>query len=69
MLSLPLTQAEVADVLSLSSVHVNRVIQDLRSLGLVKWDRRSVQVLDWAGLRETAEFEPTYLQLENQIET
>jgi CRP-like cAMP-binding protein len=67
--SLPLTQAEVADVLSLSSVHVNRVIQDLRSLGLVKWDRRSVQVLDWARLRETAEFEPTYLQLEYQIET
>jgi CRP-like cAMP-binding protein len=67
--TLGLTQAEVGDVLGLSAVHVNRVIQELRARGLVAWDRRQVAIRDWAGLCELAEFEPTYLQLEDQTET
>jgi CRP-like cAMP-binding protein len=66
---LGLTQAEVGDVLSLSTVHVNRVVQDLRARGLVAWDRRKVRILDWMGLCQLAEFEPTYLHLEDQVET
>lgn len=67
--ALGLTQAEVADVLSLSAVHVNRVVQELRSRELVAWGRRDVVIKDWAGLCELAEFDPTYLQLEDQTET
>lgn len=66
---LGLTQAEVGDVLGLSAVHVNRVAQELRARGLVTWDRRGVVIRDWNALCELAEFEPTYLQLEDQIET
>jgi CRP-like cAMP-binding protein len=65
---LPLTQAESGDVLSLSAVHVNRTIQELRARGLVSWDRRQVRVKDWDALAALAEFDPTYLQLEDQIE-
>ncbi|MBU1378827.1 MAG: Crp/Fnr family transcriptional regulator [Alphaproteobacteria bacterium] len=67
--TLGLTQAEVGDVLSLSAVHVNRVVQELRARGLVAWDRRQVVIRDWDGLCALAEFEPTYLQLEDQTET
>jgi CRP-like cAMP-binding protein len=66
--TLGLTQAEIGDVLSLSAVHVNRVVQELRARGLVSWDRRSVLIRDWDGLCDLAEFEPTYLQLEDQVE-
>jgi CRP-like cAMP-binding protein len=65
--ALPLTQAEVGDVLSLSTVHVNRVAQELRARGLIVWDRRSVKITAWDELRALAEFDPTYLQLEDQI--
>jgi CRP-like cAMP-binding protein len=67
--TLGLTQAEIADVLSLSAVHVNRVVQDLRARGLVSWDRKDVVIRDWAALRDLAEFDATYLQLEDQIES
>ncbi len=64
---LPLTQAQISDVLGLSAVHVNRVVQELRARGLVTWEKRQVTVKDWVGLSALAEFEPTYLQLEDQI--
>jgi CRP-like cAMP-binding protein len=34
---LPLTQAEMADTLGLSTVHVNRILQELRAQGLIIW--------------------------------
>jgi CRP-like cAMP-binding protein len=34
---LPLAQAELGDTLGLSTVHVNRVVQDLRTKGLITW--------------------------------
>lgn len=60
----PMTQAAIGDVLCLSKVHVNRVVKDLRAHGLVSWNRREIEILDWPGLVKLAEFEPTYLQLE-----
>jgi len=46
-----LTQADVGDVLGLSNVHVNRTVQDLRSQGLIAWDRKMVMILDHPRLR------------------
>jgi CRP-like cAMP-binding protein len=60
----PLSQVELADVLGLSQVHVNRSLQQLRAEGLVAWRGPRVEILDWDGLVETAEFDPLYLQLE-----
>jgi len=58
---LPLTQAELADALGLTLVHVNRVLRDLRLSELVGIERRTVSILDWERLAELGEFDPTYL--------
>jgi CRP-like cAMP-binding protein len=63
---LPLTQAELGDVLGLSTVHVNRVIQQLRADGLVTWSEQRIAIEDWAQLQEVAEFDPTFLNLDNE---
>ena len=60
---LPLTQAELADALGLSSVHANRSLQELRKMGLVTLHRRELIIQDWNGLVTTAEFDPSYLHL------
>jgi CRP-like cAMP-binding protein len=58
----PLTQSELADVLGLSTVHVNRVLQTLRSRGLIEFSRNQLMIRNKAGLYETAAFDPGYLQ-------
>lgn len=60
---LPVTQAELGDVLGLSTVHVNRTLQDLRGDGLLRWERTTVEILDWERLCGVAQFDPAYLNL------
>lgn len=57
----PLSQTEMADVLGLSFVHMNRVIQRLRRERLISWDNQVISILDWERLQQIAEFDPTYL--------
>jgi CRP-like cAMP-binding protein len=59
----PLTQSEVADVLGLSVVHLNKTLQQLRASKLISWENRTILILDWRGLQDLAEFDPTYLSL------
>jgi CRP-like cAMP-binding protein len=61
---LPLTQAELGDTLGLSTVHVNRVVQELRAKGLITWRGETLVIDDWERLQEIAEFDPTFLSLE-----
>lgn len=44
--SMPITQEVIADTLGLTSVHVNRTIQDLRRNGSVDWKGREVHLPD-----------------------
>jgi CRP-like cAMP-binding protein len=60
---LAITQAEIADALGLTSVHVNRVLKELRTAGLIATPSRSVAILNWEGLQREADFDPTYLHL------
>jgi CRP-like cAMP-binding protein len=60
---LPLSQGEMADVLGLSLVHMNRVIQTLRRERLISWSNQTITILDWERLKDVAEFDPTYLSL------
>lgn len=53
---LPLTQAELADVLGLSTVHVNRVLQRLRADGLARLAGERLEIVDWTGLAAVGEF-------------
>ncbi|HEY9218289.1 MAG TPA: Crp/Fnr family transcriptional regulator [Phenylobacterium sp.] len=60
---LPVTQAELADSLGLSAVHVNRVLQDLRRDGLIASRGKSIVIQDWERLQAAGDFEPGYLHL------
>ncbi len=59
----PITQADIADIMGLSVVHMNRTIQELRSTGEVTWKGTSVSILDFEALATRADFDATYLNL------
>ncbi|MBZ9709171.1 Crp/Fnr family transcriptional regulator [Mesorhizobium sp. B3-2-1] len=63
---LPLSQAEMADVLGLSVVHMNRVIGGLKKIKVITWTNHTVTILDWEQLAGIAEFDPTYLSMNNE---
>jgi CRP-like cAMP-binding protein len=58
---LPFTQAELADALGLSTVHVNRTLQALRGQGLITLRGGKLTIDDWMGLEAAGEFDPKYL--------
>lgn len=58
---LALTQNELADTTGMSTVHVNRVLQELRTEGLVSLKGSALRALDWEGLKRAGDFDPTYL--------
>jgi CRP-like cAMP-binding protein len=60
---LPITQNEFGDALGLSTVHVNRVLQDLRGEGLIVLRGSFLTIPDWEALKAAGEFDPTYLHL------
>lgn len=59
----PLTQIDLGDATGLSSVHVNRTLQELRAAGLVTLRDRQLNIANFAALAELAMFEPGYLGL------
>lgn len=59
----PATQEELGDTLGLSTVHVNRTLQQLRDDGLLTLAGRRLTILDRRRLEEFAEFDPNYLHL------
>jgi CRP-like cAMP-binding protein len=63
---LPLTQADLADVTGLTSVHVNRMLKKLRDENLLTFRGGKVRIGDWDRLQRVAEFDPTYLHLERR---
>jgi len=60
---LPMTQAEIGDALGLSTVHVNRTLQQLRADSLIEFKSNVVRVLDWQRFKAAGEFDPSYLQI------
>lgn len=58
---LPLTQTDLADATGLSSVHVNRTLQLLRTQNLIQWKGKVLAVLDWQRLCDIAGFDQAYL--------
>jgi CRP-like cAMP-binding protein len=63
---LPLTQADLADVTGLTSVHVNRMLKKLRDENLLTFRGGVVTIDDWERLQRVAEFDLTYLHLERR---
>ncbi len=64
--ALPLTQTDLADATGLTSVHVNRTLQDMRKAGLIVLEHRKLTIPAWAALTASALFSPEYLHLGNQ---
>ena len=63
---LPLTQTDLAEATGMTAVHANRMVQELRSRGLIRWRSRSFEILDLATLAEVAMFQPAYLHLNRE---
>jgi biotin operon repressor len=58
---LPLTQADLADALGLSTVYVNKTITRLRASGIIETDRRQIRILKPDALSAIAGFDGSYL--------
>jgi CRP-like cAMP-binding protein len=59
---LPFSQEIIADVLGLSVPHLNRVMQQLRAEKLIESRLRLINLVDTAGLRKLAHYQPFSLE-------
>jgi CRP-like cAMP-binding protein len=57
----PLTQDDLADVLGLTPVHINRKLQQLRQDGLIALRSKQLSILDLRTLQQIAGFDSSYL--------
>ncbi|MDQ4087144.1 MAG: Crp/Fnr family transcriptional regulator [Pseudomonadota bacterium] len=64
--ALPVTQMDLADATGLTSVHVNRMLRELREQGLLTFRGGRVTIHDWEKLQRVAEFDPIYLHAEHR---
>lgn len=58
---IPLTQADLADSLALTPVHVNRTLKKLRETGLISWRSGVLRIHDFAMLKMLGDFDEHYL--------
>jgi CRP-like cAMP-binding protein len=63
---IPVTQAELADTLGLSTVHVNRTLQDLRASNLIVLKGKILLIPDLEALMSVALFNDNYLHLDRE---
>ncbi|KLK93985.1 cyclic nucleotide-binding protein [Microvirga vignae] len=61
---IPVTQAELGETMGLSTVHVNRTLQELRALNLVNLKGRILTIPDLKALQVVAMFNDNYLHLD-----
>lgn len=59
----PFTQSDLAAACSISPVHANRTIQELRRANLLQWHAKTIIITNWPGLVRLAGFDPTYLRV------
>jgi CRP-like cAMP-binding protein len=57
----PVGQAVLADLLGLTTVHINRTLKVLKNEGLIDYDRKTVSLLDMDTLLKWADFDESYL--------
>lgn len=63
--ALGITQADMAEICGLTSIHVNRVMRQLREEGLCVFRSAQVEILDPDRLTRRAQFDPAYLYLDH----
>lgn len=60
---LPLSQEQLGDAVSLTPVHVNRMLMSLAADGLISRNKRTISIGDWKELAKVGDFDPRYLHL------
>jgi CRP-like cAMP-binding protein len=60
---LPITQQELGEMLGITPVHANRTLQELRGQGWLEFAGGLVTIRDLEALKQTGEFDPSYLYL------
>lgn len=60
-MSLPITQEQIGDALSLTSVHVNRIVRRMRQEGLIAITNKTLWIMDEEELQRAGQFDPSYL--------
>ena len=60
---LPLTQTDLADALGMTAIHANRMVQELRATGCIRWQGQEFEMRDMERLAAIAGFDPSYLHL------
>lgn len=63
--ALDITQNDLSEVCGLTSVHINRVMRQLREEGLCVFRSSLVEILDPSRLAERGQFDPDYLYIRN----
>ncbi len=64
----PINQTAIGDAFGVSTVHTNRVLQDLRADGLITSEGKTLIINDWERLQQVAQFQSDYLHSDQQIE-
>ena len=59
--ALPFTQIDLGEMLGMTSIHVNRVLREMRLANLIVLTRRYLQIPDVARLQAFCDFSPNYL--------
>jgi CRP-like cAMP-binding protein len=62
--SLPITQSDLGDATGLTSVHVNRMLRELRAQSLVEMRFGTVAIQDWDRLVKAADFDAGFMLLD-----
>jgi len=60
---IPLTQVDIGETVGLSTVHVNRTLQELRGAGLITLRDKILVIHDLEAMQNAALFNPNYLHL------
>lgn len=58
---LPMTQPDLGEACGMTAIHMNRMLRELRNRKLAEVSKGKVRIVDQAGIRKLAEFDPTYL--------
>lgn len=64
VLNIPWKQSDLADAAGISTVHTNRVVQELRTMKAIAWGPGNLQIANWDLLCEIGDFSPDYLHLD-----
>lgn len=65
---LPIIQRDLADVMGVTSVHINRTLQFLREEGLITLRSRRLNIPNVERLEAYCDFDPSYLHLVKRVE-